>query len=635
MDSSPPPKSLNAFESVINAIYCKLILMLAPVGAGGVKMGGLVSGMMGPLLAGLSSLNQIGKMQLGGIVAVILMIMIIIAISLTAGTFSKVFGTVLIVIFACIIAIPLIYNLILRKQLGEGVAAANAGNTGQIFIMVLFVIAFIVYMYLDPLAKLTDYVSGYSIFLILAAFVCLFALSYNKYVFNQYAGALIVFIAFAGLIYFWNPFAFLTSHIGISSITLISLASAIIISMLMYQNNKFFAAATANSSMSGQAQTPSLLSTDAVNTLNHFMGVIVFIMAIYGLITLEQSYASNSSVVSWGLLFAIIFTMAAITYKFIDKSSFLDRFPIVRLIINVILYIPCIYVSKIENLLNLFGAGKEDVSKTPRSVWVLLASELVLIGAYIAFPYLHKYYQRKVYIGGTNQGLLLINEPKDCSSENTVSSYSELNEPDESSEAVKTVYNYALSMWFNIDALPPSTGAQYNKFTSLFNYGEKPNIKYRADTNTYMITTETDKDNTRIKQVIQGLKTEKGYDDDQIAQYFKEIGLELDEDDNRIVYKSTSIPMQKWNNLVLNYSGGTLDIFVNGVLAQSAIEVAPYIVNDTMTTGTTNGISGAICGLIYFKHTLNISDIRSMYEQFKQENPPTFLHDVSINVKKK
>jgi len=265
-----------------------------------------------------------------------------------------------------------------------------------------------------------------------------------------------------------------------------------------------------------------------------------------------------------------------------------------------------------------------------------LASELVFIGAYLSYPYLHKFYQRKVYIGDKEKGLLLVNDPIDTRSENLITSYAELNEPSDPSQTTLLInYNYALSFWFNIDAMPPSTGSQYNKFTSIFNYGEKPNVQYKANTNTLIITTEMGKDNEKTKQIIDKLKTEKGYDDEQIAQHFKEIGIELDEYDNRVIYKSVELPMQRWNNLVINYTGGTLDIFLNGELVRSSIEIAPYVVNDSLLVGSTDGISGGISSLIYFKNPQSIMEIRKMYDNFKNENPPIFINDPTINIKKK
>lgn len=638
--SAKPP--LSGFPKVINAVYCAIKPIFEAIGGFAVGIGSKISPYVAPIISttspGLQTLNQIDKMKIIFIIFLVLLIASILAVYLTASTFANAFGIVLIVILICILAIPTIYNIILRKQTGsaELLASSSAGYTSQIFIMALFVIAFVVYMYIDPLAKLSDYLSNYSIIIILITFLAMVLMAYNKYLFSQYAGVFVLFIAFFGLIYFWNPFSFLTNHVDISSITVIALGSAIIISMLTYQNNKLFKNATDATSSPGNAALPDALSQEAVMVLNYFMGIIVFILVLYGLISMEQSYASNSSFVSWALLIAIIFTMGAITYKFIDKTSILDKYPIIRLVINIILYLPCIYVSKLEKILKVLGIAQDEAGRTPKSVWILLASELALIGAYLAYPYFHKYYQRKVYIGGENNGLLLVNEPIDTISENLITSYVELNEPEDPAETKLLInYNYALSFWFNIDAMPPSTGSQYNKFTSIFNYGEKPNIKYKSSTNTFIVTTEMGKDNEQTKQIIDKLKTEKGYNEEQIAQYFKEIGIELDEFDNRVVYKTMELPLQRWNNLVINYTGGTLDIFLNGVLVQSSIEIAPYVMNDSLIVGSTDGISGGVASLIYFKQPQSIIEIHKMYDNFKDENPPIFINNPTINIKKK
>ena len=188
----------------------------------------------------------------------------------------------------------------------------------------------------------------------------------------------------------------------------------------------------------------------------------------------------------------------------------------------------------------------------------------------------------------------LTNKPVYTDSQYSLGTYKELNGND------KLDYQYAISFWFFLDAAPPNTNSSYSKYTSLLNFGEKPNVLYNGTTNTLMIT---------IKQKDLNKITNNKLTD-------------FDENDNRILYKNTNMLLQKWNNIIINYNGGILDIFLNGELVKSDIGVVPYYTIDNLTIGEDNGIKGGICNVIYFSKALNSSNIYYLYNMVKNNNPP-------------
>jgi hypothetical protein len=95
-----------------------------------------------------------------------------------------------------------------------------------------------------------------------------------------------------------------------------------------------------------------------------------------------------------------------------------------------------------------------------------------------------------------------------------------------------------------------------------------------------------------------------------------------DEPKEIIIHKEFGVLLQRWNNIIINYHGGTIDIFINGQMINSKINVVPYISNAALTVGKNNGINGDICNLIYYKFPMTNPDIYRMYHIFKNKNPP-------------
>jgi hypothetical protein len=108
--------------------------------------------------------------------------------------------------------------------------------------------------------------------------------------------------------------------------------------------------------------------------------------------------------------------------------------------------------------------------------------------------------------------------------------------------------------------------------------------------------------------------------------------IDFDENGNRIIYTNNNFLLQKWNNIIINYNGGTMDIFLNGELVKSSIEVVPYYTYDNLVIGENTGIKGGMCNVIYFKRALNSSEIYLLYNLVKNNTPPTLSNTNETNV---
>ena len=106
------------------------------------------------------------------------------------------------------------------------------------------------------------------------------------------------------------------------------------------------------------------------------------------------------------------------------------------------------------------------------------------------------------------------------------------------------------------------------------------------------------------------------------------------ENGNRIIYKKPNMLLQKWNNIIINYNGGVLDIFLNGELVKSEIGVVPYYTLDSLTIGQENGIKGGICSVVYFNRALTNSNIYYLYNMVKDKTIPV-TNDSNVTITKK
>jgi hypothetical protein len=340
----------------------------------------------------------------------------------------------------------------------------------------------------------------------------------------------------------------------------------------------------------------SVKDNDFIKSLTYSLfilfGLFFFFTLINWIIVLFKTFTfTKSSILGIILNVAIIITLMAILFKMISYSSYYKESPFLQVVIGSIFYIPCLFISLLNRITGIYKSNRENISSGFNFNWtdfLLLITIIVLYILYFNFTNMYTKYS-------SQGGNLLLKEPLNTDSKKLLSSYDSL----VTQENQVHSYNYGLSCWLFID------GNNTNDiFYSLIDYGGKPNIQYRGSDNTFMITIDN--------KLVNG-------------QPIKE-KENLDEFGNIIIYKNNDLLLQKWNNIVINYKSGILDIFINGELIQSFKSYIPYMRKDNITCGDKNGNHGGICNVVYFDKSLNLVQIQNLYNSVKDLNPPILLN---------
>ena len=150
-------------------------------------------------------------------------------------------------------------------------------------------------------------------------------------------------------------------------------------------------------------------------------------------------------------------------------------------------------------------------------------------------------------------------------------------------------YNYTLSLWFFITHRSGEHGYKYNKYATIIDYNMNPKVSFNNNTGKLKIEMNSGGDGEKMC----------------VAQYL------------------TEIPMQKWNNLVINYDGGIVDVFINGVLKKSLKSILPALSYNSIKLGEIDGIAGGVCNVVYYPSRISQDRIIMNYNLLKNNNPPT------------
>jgi len=309
--------------------------------------------------------------------------------------------------------------------------------------------------------------------------------------------------------------------------------------------------------------------------------VILSFAIFFGALYLISSSEIFNNFLSYIINFFIIGLAIYLAFRFITNLDFFKNFkssPIYETIINsyffqIILLIP-------NFISNLFKIINYDIKHTPLFIYIILAIELGLIGLNFALPYLTSI----IYTHNSTQ---LLKEPIYTDKSTTIGTFENLHQQTSLyTENPDLQYSFSISSWIFLDNIGENFNESANDYSTILSYGSNPSILYNASKRDLRVV---------MKQGLDGYE---------------------------IVYHTNKIPLQKWNNIVINYSNGITDIFINGELVGTKNQVLSYLTMDSVVVGQDNGFPGGICNVMYYKYPLSQTKIKMLYKLLKNKTPP-------------
>jgi hypothetical protein len=327
-----------------------------------------------------------------------------------------------------------------------------------------------------------------------------------------------------------------------------------------------------------------------------FIVGLVFLV-FYFLKTSISKYIFNDYLLYFVIVLIVLFGLSIIFTIFSETLRKLNGWT--GFFSNLLFYIPCLLRDFIKELTNEYNSFST-------TLMILFVFEIILILMYFfIIPLIHnKSFPEKTII--LNDPVMINTQMDMCNSLKD-----------------STNSNFSISMWIYLNSMPKSKKS-YTEETTIFNYSDKsgtsPHIK------------------------ITYLNNDRGSNN-----FIMYIGPEK---------FNISLPLQKWNNFVINYvtydtpaptpATATTqatepakktyigDIFINGVLERSytfkSNETPLFTNTDIMTIGDgkigqnfqSDGLYGAICNIVYYKKPLSQLAIIYNYNLLSIKNPPIY-----------
>jgi len=339
-------------------------------------------------------------------------------------------------------------------------------------------------------------------------------------------------------------------------------------------------------------------------------GLLISGLFITWLVFGIESATGTSGIISFLLNAGLILVILAFIYRSLNPHFTKDsRENIGSLFTKLVFFLPCFFSNTLDTFTRLIS-NPESYDQISSVILIILV--IVLFFFWIQLK--STVNNSSFFQGNLLKGTVLVNSsPIPLNTIAILGSYEDLNHLTNTTLPIQHNYQYSISLSFFLESNPSNSA--YQEYKSILNYGNKPEVLYRHADNSLLITME--KNGLReIPHNVGDSDLNKGTIDFSNNKIIIENPDEYDSKgiykNSRILYKREKIQLQRWNHLVLNYVNGTLDIFYNGKLVKTVVELVPYLTLDSLTVGAENGVQGQIKNVNYYPVALTLNEIRTL-----------------------
>jgi hypothetical protein len=353
--------------------------------------------------------------------------------------------------------------------------------------------------------------------------------------------------------------------------------------------------------------------------------LILFVLSVFAIKSIV-AYCADSKIANLVNAFiSILFLIGFLAIIYLILSPIIERAKlnklnggpatVMGLLWEIVMYLPCLLILFLDYMRRQFNI-------TTKNIWILLTLEFVLIILFILTPIIltniatkdgiqllkGPVYLNQVHNLGSFKQLYADAEKKDPTVRNPTF-YDKKGEDVINKLEKKFSYHYAVSGWFYINPQPPNTSSAYTQYTPILSYARKPVLEYNGQLNKLRVRTETGNHDNQLNTTSKNKTTSVVRGADQGSTMVE-------------IFETSDIIYQKWNHIVFNYDGGTMDVFLNGALVGSKGGITPFMTYEGVTGGHQNGINGGLCNIMYYNNPLSQGTISLMYKMLRDKKNP-------------